>query len=938
MMKKAIITLIILSLLAAVLTTVFAQQEKKIPFDTNVRIGKLSNGLTYYIRHNGLPSQRAEFYIVQKVGSILEEENQRGLAHFLEHMCFNGTKHFPGNTLVEELEKKGIKFGENLNASTGFDETIYNLSSIPVNREGLIDTALLVLHDWSGFVSLEDKDIDDERGVISEEWRTRNNGNFRIMEKTLKNIFPGSRYGDRMPIGLIDVIKTFNYQELRDYYHKWYRPDLQAIIVVGDIDVDQIESKIKTLFADIPMPENPAERKGFEVPDNNDPIVSIVTDPEVQGTGISVFFKSEALPDSMKDSISYYIRIVKESIISTMFNQRLYEISQQPDPPFTWANCGIGKFSVAKSKRAWSVSVNPRDSSCSENALQVILKENERMRKFGFTKSELERVQTNLLRRLESSYKEREKRQNNTYVNECIKHFLSNEPSPGIEWEYNYIKEMFSDLNLDEINQLASSFVSDTNIVFAITGPQKDSAILPSREKILSLWNETRQTVVEPNVKEWVKRPLLEQTPVSGKIIKTEDKSFGYTQWTLSNGVKVLFKKTTYKEDQVIVSAYSYGGFSLIDDVDLPSAMAINDVVPLGGIGQFSRVDLDKALTGKMVKISPFVGSISEGMNGMASPKDFETLMQLTYLTFTQPRVDNDLFNSWKSRVRTELENVRLNPMHDLRDTLNKIMTQNNKRGKLFNIDMLNKVDYKKAIELYKARFADASDFTFFITGNFDADSIKGFVETYLGGLPSSGRVENFKDQGIYPQKGIIKNHFNKKQTTRKSTVCVVYTGEIQASLQNVILMDYLRSILNIVYNESIREKEGGSYGVSVDGRISKLPKERFNLQIQFDTDPAKRDKLVGIVYDEINNIVSQLPSIENLNKVKEFLLKSHQEQLIENEYWSFIISSQVTAGIDFHTGYEKAVSAVTPAMIQEFAKKLFLQGNVIEVIMNPEE
>jgi len=932
-MRRIVFTFIIL--LTAV-SAVFAQQGKQVPFDSKVRVGKLSNGLTYYIRHNELPRQRAEFYLAQKVGSILEEENQRGLAHFLEHMCFNGTKNFPGNSLVKELESKGVKFGENLNAYTGIDETVYNLSNIPVTREGLIDTALLVLHDWSGFVSLTDKEIDDERGVIREEWRTRNTGDNRVMEETIKNILPGSQYAERMPIGLIEVINTFLYKAIRDYYRKWYRPDLQAIIVVGDIDVDRVEAKIKELFVDIAAPVNPAKRKIFEVPNNTEPIVSIASDPEVQRTVVSVFCKRNVVPETMKGSTDYYTGMLLEGLISSMFNQRMYELSQKPNPPFNGARGGMGDFYVAKTKRAWSLSVDPRNNGDGENALRTILTENERMKRHGFTASELERAKTNLLRNYESAYSERNKRENSAFVKEYVKHFTRCESLPGIEWEYEYVKTILPGLTLNQVNGLARTFVSDTNIVFVVTGPRKESVVLPTREKILTIWNEVKKTNIDPYAEKQVEKPLLDRKPVSGKIIKTEQQPFGYTRWTLSNGAKVLVKRTDFMKDQVIMSAYSVGGISLIEDIDLPSALAINSVVPLGGVGQLSQVDLGKVLTGKKVSISPLVTNLSEGIGGSASPKDFETLLQLTYLYFTQPRMDQDAFNTWKSRMKFQLENTSLNPMNSLMDTLSKIITNNNPRGKQFNLEMLNKVDYSKVMSLYKERYANAGDFTFLITGNIEPDSIKSYVETYLGGLPSAKHKEEFIDRGIYPPKGIVKNNFSRSMETPKSTVVVMYTGEIPATLQNMVLMSYLKSILNIIYTENIREKEGGTYGVSVGGDIKKFPKESFAFQIQFDTDPAKKDKLLSIVYDEIKKITEQNPSEENVKKVKEHTLKKQQEQLINNSYWHGVINAWVVNGFDLHSDYEKVVSSITPSMIRDYAKKVFSQGNIIEVSMNP--
>jgi zinc protease len=916
----------------------FGQTGQSIPIDPAVRSGKLSNGLTYFIRHNELPKQRAEFYIAQKVGSILEEENQRGLAHFLEHMCFNGTKNFPGNTLIQELEKKGIKFGQNVNAATGLDQTVYNLSNIPVNREGIIDTALLVMHDWSGFVSLTDKDIDDERGVIREEWRTTNSGDRRVQAQFIKEIFAGTQYAERLPIGSIDVINTFPYQALRDYYKKWYRPDLQAIIVVGDIDVDKIETKIKQLFADIPAPVNAAPRPQFQVTDNTDPIVSVVSDPEVGRTSVMVFCKHNATPFSMKSKPEFLANQLKYTLISSMLNQRLSELAQKPDPPFIGAGGGLSDFIVAPTKWTWTVSAAPRSDNDAEAALRALLTENERMRRYGFLASEFERAKINLLRGYETAFNEREKQNNGAYVQEYVNFFLKNDPSPGIEWEYNFVKHQLAEISVEKVNKLAKTLVTDTNMVFVITGPKKAEVILPTREQILADWKEVENGEIDPYVDAVSNKTLLDKTPVAGKITKTEQKPFGYTQWTLSNGVKVMIKKTDFKKDQIIMSSYSPGGISVFEDEDMPSAKAINSLIPLGGVGQLSNIELGKLLTGKIVDVAPSVNNLDERIEGMASPQDFETMMQLTYLYFTHPRMDQDAFNSWKSAMKTELENASLNPANSLRDTINKIMTNNNPRGRKMNLDMLSKVDYGKVMDLYKNRFANAGDFTFILTGNVEADSIKSLVEIYLGGLPSFKRNENFKDRGIYPQKGLVKNHFDKKLQTPKSTVVVIYTGKIPYTLKNSILMNYVESLLNIIYTENIREKEGGSYGVRVLGYMDKFPKERFSFQVRFDTDPVKAEKLTGIVYNEIYKLKAQSPGKEYVSKVKEFTLKDHQEQLLNNEYWNSMISDKVINGTDSYTDYDKLVASVTPEMIRDFAKKIFSQGSIAEIVMSPEK
>ena len=507
---------------------------------------------------------------------------------------------------------------------------------------------------------------------------------------------------------------------------------------------------------------------------------------------------------------------------------------------------------------------------------------------------------------------------------------------PGIDFEYNLVNKALPAIPLEAVNKLVQTYVTDTNVVFTVSGPKKEGVTIPTKDQVLAIWNEVRKENIEAYVDEVSDKPLMDKIPAGGKVVKTEQKPFGYTQWTLSNGVKVMIKKTDFKKDQVIMNSYSPGGSSLVQDADVPSALVLNEVVRLGGVSQFNSVQLDKMLTGKIVSVSPSVANLNEAISGSASPKDFKTLMELTYLYFTQPRKDQDAFNSWVVRKKNQLENAAQDPMNGFIDTLTNIITNHKPRGKRFNLEMLPKVDYNKIMEIYKERFADASDFTFFFTGNIEADSVKGLIETYLGGLPSTNRKETYKDLGIYPPKGVVKNNYTRKLEVPKATVFVGYTGEIPYTLENIVLMDYVESILNIIYTESIREKEGGSYGVSVNGTMNKLPKPRFVFQIFFDTDPAKKDRLTAIVYDEVKKLIAEGPSETNLNKSKEFMLKKHQEDLTENAYWSGIIYDQTILGIDDHTTLEKVTNSVTPAMVKEFAKKIFAQNNIVEVSMAP--
>lgn len=913
------------------------QQPSQLPIDPLVRVGTLPNGLRYYIRKNDSPKQRAEFFIAQKVGSMLENETQLGLAHFLEHMAFNGSKNFPGGNLVKYLETIGVKFGENVNAYTAFDETVYNISNVPTTRSSIVDSALLVLHDWSNFISLEGKEIDKERGVIREEWRTRNSGSNRVMNAYVKDIFPNSITGNRMPIGSIDIINTFSHQQLRDYYRQWYRPDLQAIIIVGDINVDDIEVRIKSLFADISKPINPAERTYVSIANNHEPLVAIATDVEVNSTSVSLIYKKDVVPFAERNTSTYYLNNIAQSIITTMLNERFVEISRQSNPPFQGASSRYDNFVVSISKDAWSTGASAKSGE-SLSALKAIVRENERMRRFGFCASELERVKIQFLSYYQSQYNERDKQKHSSYVGDYIKNFTTNEPIPGVEFEYNLVSRVLPTITIDMINKLAMSYVTDTNMVVVVTGPRKDGVFTPSKEDVLAAIAEVKKEAITPYLDKLITKPLLASLPKSGKVVKTEKASFGYTKWTLSNGVKVYLKKTDFKKDQILMFGYSDGGTSLMDIKDRPNYSVINEVVSLGGLGEFDPLDLNKLLSGKIANVSASVGSSNESLNGSASPKYFETLMQLTYLKFTQPRKDEVAFSNFVSRKRNQLENAALNPSTAFSDSIRGTVYNHHPLMSKFDVNMLKQVDYTRVIELYKQRFANAGDFNFIFTGNVEFDVVKSYVETYLGGLPSTGKNEKWKDLGIRMVKGSKTVDFEKVLSVPKTSVFASYSGKATYSIESDVLMKFVSSILNFRYTEAIREKEGGSYGVSVRGSVDIRPIEQYNLQISFDTDPKLKAKLLAIVHREIKSLIENGPSLEDVNKVKEFMLKKNQEMQTENGYWQNALNEYLNNKVDVSSFYMDIVQCVTPFMVQRVAKEWLTQGNVVEVLMSPKK
>ncbi len=939
--------LAVLVILCSSFQQVSAQMEvPPLPLDNNVRIGKLENGLTYYIRHNEKPENRVEFYIAQKVGSILEEPQQRGLAHFLEHMAFNGTENFPGDErglgIVQWCETKGIKFGTNLNAYTSVDETVYNINNVPSTDPAIVDSCLLILHDWSNAVLLADEEIDKERGVIREEWRSRNIGLLRLYTEAQSTLYPDSKYADCMPIGSIDIINNFPYQDLRDYYAKWYRPDLQGIIVVGDIDVDQIEQKIKALFSDIELPAERAERIYYPVPDNEEPIVYIGKDKEVDIPLVDIYFKHDETPDDIKGSIMYLAQKYMLNAISTMFNERLDELAQSAEPPFNMAGCSPDTdFFLSGTKKAFNITAYTKNDGLS-NALKVLLQEAERVRRYGFTESEYARARANILQQLETQYNEREKTNNMAYVNECVQHFLHAEPMPGIEYEYAILNQLAPNIPVEAINEVARQLITDDNQAVFIAVPDKEGVATPTKEEVIADFKAMPTLDVQPYEDKVSDEPLIREAPIGGKVVSQKDDAvFGATELVLSNGVKVYVKKTDFKADEIRMKAFGLGGTSLFDTKDKLNFQPgiLNGVVEAGGAGNFSNVELTKQLAGKNVSVSVGIDDTEEYVNGNCSPKDFETMMQLTYLYITQPRKDEEAFASFKNRLKAQLESAEANPLSALNDTLLHEIYGHNERSINLKAYMIDDIDYDRILELYKQAFADCGDFTFIFVGNAELDSIKPYIEQYLGALPATDASQNYDKANLLTSaKGTKENIFAKEQQTPMATVAMILKGDCEYNLKNTVLIDILNQTLSIVYTEEIREKEGGTYGVSTYGMLG-YEQQTAMLQIIYQTDPAKYEHLNGIINSLLDKMAAEGPTQEQMQKVKEYMLKKYTDNQKENSYWTNQLKEVFYTGVDMTKDYEDIVNGVTAKDVADFAKSLLDQGNKVTVVMTvPEE
>ena len=930
-MKKFILCTIVLALSFVAV----AQQPQPLPIDSAVRVGKLENGLTYYIRHNEYPKQRAEFHIAQAVGAILEEDHQNGLAHFLEHMAFNGTEHFAGKGIIEYFESIGVNFGGNINAYTSLDETVYRLSEVPTTREGIIDSALLVMHDWACGLLLLEEEIDNERGVIREEWRTGMGASRRMWKHSNMLKYPGSQYAKRDVIGDTAVINNFEYDALRDYYKKWYGPDNQAIIVVGDIDVDKIEEKIKALWADVPARQNRGERPLYSVDDNEQPIVAIVRDKEAQNTRVELEFKKGKLPKEFRGTDAAYVQAGMLDMICDMFNNRLQELAVDPNASFTGAGSYYGE--TVKEKDAFTAVYIAKQGQETQ-AYKDLLTQLEKVRRYGFTTSELERVKKEWLSYYEKAYNERATVRNIGRAQECIRHYLDGAPMPGEEWEYQMVQQLLPMISVDMLNQIAQQLVTDANLIISFQAPVE--AVLPTEAEAVELLAAVKNEEIETPVEEVIRENLVEVAPKAGKIKKTKtNPQLGTTEWTLSNGIRVVIKPTEFKQDEILFSAFSKGGNSLVATEDLIPAALATDVISLSGIADMSMTDLQKALTGKNVSYSPAINANTESMEGASTVKDLETLLQLNYLYFTAPRRDEEAYAMLMSVLESQLANRDKNPKVAFSDSVQMMGSNNSPRTIIFNKEALKKANLDKSLEVYRARFANPADFVFTFVGNINPEdaAFQAMVCTWLGGMKTTKKMEKVRDNGVRVPEGINKNYFTRKMETKTASNRIQYTSyDIPYTLANELNMEMIGRILSTRYLESIREREGGSYGVGCAGGLNVYPVPTAYLLMQFDTDPEKQTKLMSIIHEEVNTIIENGPLAKDLNKEKESMLKDFQEDLEKNSYWDTALYMYYMYGINYIADYQAAVENITAETVQSTLKQLVASGNMFEVVMLP--
>ncbi len=921
--------------IAAIFVAASAFGQTPLPNDPKVKVGKLDNGMTYYIRHNDQPAQRAEFYLATDVGAFQEEDHQDGLAHFLEHMCFNGTKNFPGKGILNWLQSIGAEFGRNINASTGFEQTQYMLNNIPVIRETIIDSCLLVLHDYSHFVTNDPAEIDAERGVILEEKRTRNNAQWRIFEKSLPYYYGDTPYARRTLIGGEEQLKTFAYESLTSFYETWCRPDLQAVIVVGDIDVDAVEAKIKSIFADIPAAENPKEKVLHKIPDNVEPIVGILTDPELTSSSIEVMWKSEPMPkEFMNTDVAFMTDLIK-SYIRLIMRERFNDITSKPDAPFLGGSFYISSLCNSCDATMGSVSFKEGDAV---NAFTAFMTELEKMKRFGFTDGEVQRAKDNLISSYERAVEAAPTRKNAEFVYPLLYNFYQNTPYMEPETELQLAQMVCAQLNAAVLSQVAAQVMTDENMVVLYNGPEKEGLANPTEAEILGVLAAVKTAEIAANVEENLNEPLIAGNLKGSKVKKAAESIYGSTEWTLKNGVKVVVLPTQYKQDQVMFDIVKEGGKTLIATEDMPSfedniwALFVNN----SGISKFSNTQVSKMLAGKNLSVTPYIGTQRHGVSGQATPKDLETALQLVYLYFADPRFDEAEYETGIQQIKAILPNIATNPDFMFQNAVQKIF-YNSPRTVELNEETLAKANLATIEKNYRELFKDAAGATLYIVGNVNLDELKPMVEKYIGSIAKGKKATEVNQENVMNfVKGGVDETVLLPMETPKSTVIQVYTAYMPVDTRFQVALEVANYVLDMIYTKSIREDEGGTYGVGTAMAGQRNPVERGIIQVQFDTNPEMADKLRELAKKGLKELAENGPDQDKFNMAIENLKKNLPESRISNSYWNSNIFQYYKYGFDYDKEYEEALNTITPADVKAALQAILVQNNLIEIKSAP--
>ena len=918
--------------------TVVSFGQTQLPVDENVRIGKLENGLTYYIRHNGKPAQRAEFYLATNVGAFQETDDQDGLAHFLEHMCFNGTKNFPDKKLLEYLQGIGAEFGRNINASTGFEQTQYMLNNIPIVREGIIDSCLLVLHDYAHYVTCDPKEIDAERGVIIEERRSRRNADWRMFEKSLPYYFGETQMARRTLIGGEEQLKTFKYESLVNFYRTWYHPDMQAVVVVGDIDVDQIEQKIKNVFGTIPAPAVPTVKPIIKVPDNVEPMIATITDPEARNSMIEMLWKSEALPKEMASTDAAFVLDVIKAIISHVFSERMEAITASADSPFIGGSLGIG--TICEGCEAVQSQVAFKDGEYA-TALTAFYTEIERMKRYGITESELERAKLWLISRAEKDVEAAATRENAEYIWPILGHFFNNNYMLSPDDELQMIQMVCNQLPAMIFQQVISQAITDENFVLLYKAPEHAGLSHPTEADLLAIINNVKASEIEAPVEESSNEPLLNADAItSGSVKKMKSGAYGSSVWTLSNGTKVVFMPTTLKNDEVIISVVKNGGKTLIETSELPS---FEDNAWMlfqqnRGLSKFSGVQLKKMLAGKNVHCALNIDNTRHDITAITTPKDIETAMQLVYLNVADPRFDNEEYQNGINQIKAILPNLEKQPMMQFQKHANNVLYGNHERHQVISSEMLEKMNIADVEKASRRLFGDIAGATVYVVGNIDTETLKPLVEKYIASLPGGKKGAKIIDHKEDIVKGEIVSDQPILMETPKNTVLQLYSAKVPYSIQNEVLLEVAGLYLDMVYVETLRESEGGTYGASTSTGIRREPKPQAIIQVAFETNPESVKKLSDLAVAGVYSIVEDGIPTEKLNMILQNIRKNIPQKRVENSYWLDCLKSINEYEEDYDAMYESAVNSVTSEAVQELMQTIVKQHNFIQVSISPAE
>ena len=925
--------------IAAMFAAVMAFGQTPLPNDPEVKVGKLENGMTYYIRHNAQPAQRAEFYLATDVGAFQESDDQDGLAHFLEHMCFNGTKNFPGKKLLDWLQSIGAEFGRNINASTGFEQTQYMLNNIPIVRETIIDSCLLILHDYSHFVTCDPEEIDAERAVIVEERRTRRNADWRIFEKSLPYYYGDTPYARRTLIGGEEQLKTFKYESLTNFYKTWCRPDLQAIIVVGDVDVNQIEEKLKTIYADIPAAENPQEKILYQLPQNAEPMIGIITDPEATSSSLEVLWKGTPIPKQFNNTAEAEMQKLAQSFVYYIMSERFGDITSKPNSPFLRASFGIGRLCTTCEAAFGNISF--KDGSAVE-AFAAYMYEIEKMKRFGFNDGEFERAKTKILSLYENAVEGAATRKNADFVRPLLNAFYHNEPFMTPEFELQVAQTICGQLNAAMISQFAASLVTDENMLVLFNGPEKEGLVNPTEEELAAVIAGVKNIEIQANADDTVTEPLISETLKGSKVKNTEEGIYGSTVWTLKNGIKVVVLPTQHKQDQVLFTLSFKGGKTLIPTEYMASfdENIWGTYLNTTGVSKFPKTTLSKMLAGKQIHVRPSIGGISHAISGQSTPKDLETAFQLVYLYYTNPRFDSEEFETGLQQIRAVLPNIVSNPDFLFQNFASKQLYANNPRVTVIDEQTLEAASLETIEKVYRELlFNSTAGAELTITGNVNLETLKPMVEKYIGSLPKGKKATAVnKENMIDFAKGHVTETLSVPMQTPKKTVLQVFNGYMPVTTKDMVTLDAANYVLDMIYTETIREKEGGTYGVGSSLKANREPYSRVTFMVQFDTNPEQAEKLAGLTVQYLKELAQNGPTEDQLKMAIENLKKNLPESRISNSYWKSALELNLEHGIDYDAEYEQALNNVTVEDIKTIMQAVLAQDNFIQLVLAPQE